>query len=408
MNGLTQAAEIACNQAGRQPGAADPQGLVAMRAEGRLPYIDNIRWSMIVLVLSMHASDTYSPFGNWYYTDRAPLSLGERLFFATYQSFLQGFFMALLFFIAAYFVPASYDRKGSARYLRDRFVRLMLPTLLYVFAIGPVTEYYISRTWTGGGGFADQWLGHVRDGEWASGTGPMWFCAVLFGFSLIYALIRLAKERLRRPPLAAPPVPSLLVTFGFILAMALATFAMRACTPNGRSILNIHPGDLPQYALMFAAGILAGRGKWLERLLPNSAVVAAVSLAASGAIWMLIVILALSSPGDIVKFSGGLNPLSALRSLWEALVCVGMSYLLLALYRRYLNTQGRAALFLSRNAFAVYLFHPPILIGCAIFLHDVSLPGPWKAALLTLLAACVTFSLSSLVFRRIPYVREVL
>ena len=46
----------------------------------RLLFIDNVRWSIIILVLSMHASDTYSPFGNWYYTDRSPLSLGERCF----------------------------------------------------------------------------------------------------------------------------------------------------------------------------------------------------------------------------------------------------------------------------------------------------------------------------------------
>src|ERR1700761_8115907 len=110
----------------------------------RLLFIDNVRWSMIILVLSMHASDTYSPFGNWYYTDRTPPSQGEILFFATYQSWLQAFFMALLFFIAAYFTPASYDRKGPAQYLGDRFTRLVIPTLLYIFVIGPITEYYIA------------------------------------------------------------------------------------------------------------------------------------------------------------------------------------------------------------------------------------------------------------------------
>jgi hypothetical protein len=138
----------------------------------RLLFIDNIRWSIILLVLSMHASDTYSPFGNWYYTDRPPLSLGERVFFATYQSWLQAFFMALLFFVAACFAPASCDRKGAVRYVRDRFMRLVVPTLLYMFVIGPLTEYYISGSWTGGG-FTQQWLAHVTDGEWVSGSGPI-------------------------------------------------------------------------------------------------------------------------------------------------------------------------------------------------------------------------------------------
>ena len=38
---------------------------------------------MILLVLSMHATDTYSPFGNWYYTDRSQTTFGTALVFGT-------------------------------------------------------------------------------------------------------------------------------------------------------------------------------------------------------------------------------------------------------------------------------------------------------------------------------------
>src|SRR5579864_3941223 len=54
------------------------------RSAVRLKFIDNIRWSMIILVLTMHASDTYSPFGNWYYVDRRPAGLPTELFFGIY------------------------------------------------------------------------------------------------------------------------------------------------------------------------------------------------------------------------------------------------------------------------------------------------------------------------------------
>lgn len=372
----------------------------------RLLFVDNIRWSIIILVLSMHASDTYSPFGNWYYTDRPPLSLGERVFFASYQSWLQSFFMALLFFVAAYFTPTSYDHKGAARYVRDRSVRLILPTLFYIFVIGPITEYYISRSWTGGGGFARQWVGHVIDGEWVSGTGPMWFCVVLFGFSLVYACARLAKDGSRPAvPLPPSPVASLL----FMLAMAIGSFVVRLFAPSGTSIINIHPGDLPQYAFMFTAGILAARGKWLERPLPSAtARMSLGALAAAAAIWTYIVVRVVTHSEEAGQLNGGLNLLSALKCLWEALACVGMSYVLIALFRRYFNEQGPLARFLSRNAFSVYLFHPPIIIACAILLHHIELSGPWKAALLTIVAGIATFSLSQLIFRRIPYLRAVL
>jgi glucans biosynthesis protein C len=83
------------------------------RSATRLLFIDNIRWSMIILVLSMHAVDTYSPFGNWYYVDRPKSGVGTAIAFGVYQSFLQAFFMAVLFFVAGYFSAAAYDRKGS-------------------------------------------------------------------------------------------------------------------------------------------------------------------------------------------------------------------------------------------------------------------------------------------------------
>ena len=65
------------------------------------------------------------------------------IFFGIYQSFLQAFFMAVLFFIAGYFSAAAYDRKGFSRFLRDRLFRLGLPTLLYMLVIGPLTQYFL-------------------------------------------------------------------------------------------------------------------------------------------------------------------------------------------------------------------------------------------------------------------------
>src|SRR5260221_7473383 len=93
----------------RQVGFSRPAAVLRrMSSTPRLLFIDNIRWSMIVLVLSMHACDTYSPFGNWYYVDRQPAGLGTKLFFGAYQSFLQAFFMAVLFFFSGYFFFSAY------------------------------------------------------------------------------------------------------------------------------------------------------------------------------------------------------------------------------------------------------------------------------------------------------------
>jgi glucan biosynthesis protein C len=362
----------------------------------RLAFIDNVRWSMIVLVLSMHASDTYSPFGSWYYVDRVPAGLGTKIFFGVYQSFLQAFFMALLFFVAGYFSAAAYDRKGFAPFLRDRFLRLGLPTLHYMLVIGPLTQYFLSWTW-GTGGFGHQWLVHLKDGEWLSETGPMWFCAALLAFSILYGLARLAGWResavgVRWDGLAL-----------FIAVMALSTFLVRIAVSEDRSVLNMHPGDFPQYILMYAAGAWGFRGNWLHELSDRFCFrAAAILLGASVPLFAALILFGGGLQGETASYAGGFNLVSAGKCLWEALVCVGMALLIPAVYRRWFDAQGPVARMLSDNAFGVYLIHPPILIACAIAIHPLAWHPIAKAALLTILAAIFSFAASEFILRKSP------
>ncbi len=384
-------------------------GIVASRAErggnenSRLLFVDNLRWSMIVLVLSMHACDTYSPFGNWYWRNVHAVGFATALFFATYQSFLQAFFMALLFFVAGYFAVASYDRKGLLRFLRDRFMRLGVPTLLYMFVVGPLTQYFLSNTW-GRGGFAHQWLTHLRDGEWLSETGPMWFCAALLVFCAVYALLRSLLRA--RAAVGAQPNSSGVVLF--LAAMAGATFLVRIWLPEDRAIFNMHPGDFPQYVLMFAAGLAAARGHWLTALDERFCLRwGALMVAAAAPLYAALLMVGGALHGDVSDYSGGFNAVSAGKCLWEALVCIGVSLLLLATYRRHFDRQGPVARSLSDAAFGIYWIHPPILIASAFLLQGLALPLIVKAALLTGVAGVLSYAASALVLRRTPLLRAI-
>jgi glucans biosynthesis protein C len=369
------------------------------RSATRLLFIDNIRWSMIILVLSMHAVDTYSPFGNWYYVDRPKSGVGTAIAFGVYQSFLQAFFMAVLFFVAGYFSAAAYDRKGFSKFVRDRTLRLGVPTLLYMLVIGPLTQYFLSWTW-GTGGFPHQWLLHLKDGEWLSETGPMWFCAALLMFSILYGLIRRAGWTEPRIELSADRWGGVAV---FTAAMAASTFLVRIGLSEGASVLNMHPGDFPQYVLMYAAGAFGYRGNWLAGLPDRTCIWwASVALSLSVPLFAALILFGGGLQGDTASYSGGFNPVSAGKSLWEALVCVGMGFLLLAVYRRHFDTQGRLARWLSDNAFGVYLIHPPILIGSAILLHSLGLNAIAKALLLTAVTAIGSFVASAWILRKSP------
>ena len=379
-------------------------------SRSRLLYIDNLRWTTILLVLSMHAADTYSPLSNWYYVDRRPLPPGSLLFFAAWQMYLQSFFMGLLFFLAGFFVPASLGRKGASEFLRDRAFRLGLPVLFYMFILGPITEYFCAHSWnsTEPTSFANEWIKHIRNGEFLQENGPLWFCLALLIFSIFYVsliplLLRLnTHEENGRPP-------DTLQLVGFAIAMAGLTFVDRLVLPSGFSFLNMHLGDFPQYILLFSGGILAARKHWLANLSFSSGIRwLAIVLPFGVATWLTILWKGGALAGNGHAFSGGWHWQAAGMNVWEAFTCVAICYGLLVIYARRFNSQGTFAKFLSDNAFSVYVFHPPILILAARALHPMAWPAIPKFLLLTTIAAATSFVLSAAVFRRIPLLRQTL
>jgi glucans biosynthesis protein C len=384
--------------------------IAARASRPRLFYVDNLRWTMIILVLSMHAADTYSPLGNWYFVDRRPIAPFTLFFFALWQMYLQSFFMGLLFFLAGFFVPGSYDRKGPGRFIRERGFRLGLPVLFYMFALGPITEYFCAHSWNSmePTSFAHEWIKHIRNGQFLQENGPLWFCLALLIFSVVYAAWRaFAPASSSGEASREPPGSGTLSTFA--LCLAALTFLTRVVFASGFSFLNMHLGDFPQYVLLFAAGIQVARQDWLPKLSYTR-----------GIQWLLIVLpigfaawITLLWTGGMVKgngraYSGGWHWQAAGLNLWEAFTCVAICYGLLVIYGKSYNEQGRLEKFLSDNAFSVYVFHPPILILLARSMHSLAWPSFIKFVVLTTLSAVSCFVLSAIVFRRIPLLQRIL
>lgn len=390
----------------RTPGMEAP---VDVKCSGiRLLYVDNLRWTMIILVVSMHAADTYSPLGNWYFVDRHPLSTATLLTFAAWQMYLQCFFMGLLFFVAGFFVPSSFERKGALQFVRDRGFRLGMPVLLYMFCIGPLTEYYLAHSWTSTEptSFSNEWVKHIRNGQFLQENGPLWFCVALLIFSIAYVAVqKLPAGRTAGDVNGQAPGTGRLIVFALI--MAAFTFLVRVGRPS--PFLNMHPGDFPQYILLFIAGIAAARRQWLPKLSFKAGIRwMTAALSAGLAAWFALLTFGGALNGRGTDYSGGWHWQSAAFCLWQSFTCVALCLGLLVLFRDRFNSQGRVAKFLSDNAFSVYVFHAPIVIIAARLLSRASWHPLVKFAALTGIGAAVTFALSAVLFRRIPALRRIL
>src|SRR5579862_8513430 len=120
-----------------------------LRTEGhpsrsRELYIDRLRSVMTAMVILHHTAITYGAPGGWYYNELRPSgsvsSVLLTLFVATNQAYFMGFF----FLLAGYFTPPSLERKGYAKFLGDRFLRLGLPLLAFIFSLNPLTAALIT------------------------------------------------------------------------------------------------------------------------------------------------------------------------------------------------------------------------------------------------------------------------
>ncbi len=393
----------------------------------RLLFIDNIRWVMIMLVLSMHAAVTYGGHGSWYVKEPAHLGLAQDLTILTYQLFLQSFFMGFLFFIAGYFVPAAYDKKGAARFLRDRAYRLGLPSLLFMLVIQPLTVYYVADLYDKDQSFLSAYKGYILHGRVLSGSGPLWFCVALLFFCLVYAGWRVfASDRPRlsallgsraavpgdlrtsASPIRPTPFPRGIIIAGLIGLITLSTFLVRIPWPMGTSFYNMQFCYFSQYIAFFIAGTLAYRHSWLSTLTKKTSKRwGFIGLFGGLAIWCTLIAMNISAK-SFHPFEGGWHWQSFGMCAIDALAGTGISIGLLGLFREKFNRQGRWAVFFSASAFAVYVFHTPILITITRLLTNLHWLPLLKFGLATVLCIIATYVLCAFVFRRLPLVKNIL
>jgi surface polysaccharide O-acyltransferase-like enzyme len=364
----------------------------------RLLYIDNLRLLVIVLVVSIHLAVTVSGFGSWYFVYGTHLDTLSALWFAFYQSFTQGYFLGLLFMISGYFVAGSYDRKGFGGFAGDRFKRLVIPTLIFMIAIDPFIGYIE--------------LGNKLTGfnliNFLSATGPMWFAAALFGFSLIYALKRLMSRR------SAPASDSkrLGLTSGMIVSLILIigvfAFLIRIVQPIGTSILNFQLCYFSSYIVLFIVGIIAYRNNWFAKISYRAGKRWIIGSIGLGFLVFFVIAAIATATGTTAAVDGGLTWQSAAYSVWESSVAVLMSFGLIAVFREKFNRQNKLVKTLSDNSFAVYMFHPIIIIPISILIIPLVLYPIAKWLLLCVICIPLCFAATYFVFRRIPLLKKVL
>lgn len=367
----------------------------------RLQGLDVLRAVLVLLVIVHHAAITYGAIGGWFHIEVSDHDTPQSHLLTLFCATNQAFFMGLLFLIAGYLTPGSIRRKGIARHLQDRWMRLAPPLLLFAFILGPMTASLAGMA--GGAGFwaglADIWERHLAI------VGPLWFAEALLLFDGVAVAWLAFGLPLPRPMTVAFP-HSVHLASAAILTGGFA-FALRLISPVGHVFLGLQFGYFASYAVLFAFGMIAADQDWLAHLPPASIRqwrrVALISFP------LLPICLLLHGRAAFFDgpVEGGWSVPAALYAFWEPLIAWGLCLALLDVFLRHFASPSPIWRKLGRRAFAIYLLHAPVLVAVSLVWREVALPPMLKCLVTAALSGLVCYGAAGLLLRA-PVVRKVL
>jgi surface polysaccharide O-acyltransferase-like enzyme len=379
-----------------------PQSAVIPEQSKKIFYIDNLKIGLITLVVLHHALITYGAEGGWYYTQKTT-HIGAVIPMILVVVINQSFFMGFFFFLSAYFMPGSYNKKGAALFVKDRLLRLGIPLVFYSFILSPVLIYLVYYFGEGHHITFFQFLGGFHD--WIN-FGVLWFVAALLLFTLFYVLWRIVSKKYPSKSFTAPSVRMIL---GFAAAVGIISFLVRIVFPIGW-ILNpvgFQLAFFSQYVALFLLGLVASRNNWLDTFPYDKG-----KRFARYALRLLLFFPVISVIEKVAKtpqawFTGGFHWQQLLYAVWEQLLGFSIIVALLTYGKRLWNKSSFLLGRLSRNAFAVYIFHPLVLIALALSIRNWDVDPALKFLVVAPLAVVGSFLLAS-VITLIPGVRKII
>jgi peptidoglycan/LPS O-acetylase OafA/YrhL len=368
-------------------------------------YIDRLRSVMTVFVVLHHTAITYGAIGGWFWHEIDPSGALSSQLLILFCTTNQAYFMGFFFLLAGYFTPASLERKGYARFIGDRFLRLGLPLLAFGLILGPLTAGIVN--YAKGDGFWSCIVWLWRHKEFING--PLWFAQALLIFSLAYCAWRAVfgspLNKSQRTPSGIPAGYWWLLS---ALGTGVVALAIRQFVPTGENVIGLQLGYFATYIFLFGAGIAAWRYDWLRQLTWKNARAGIIALVIA---WPAMPVGSLAAsvlngPGKS-NFGGGLSWTAILYALWEPFVAWGLIALWLLVFRARMNQPSALWAWLNRRAYAVYIIHPPVLVSVSLLLHGWVAPALVKFGVVGLLT-CISCWLVADPLVRLPGVRRVI
>ena len=107
------------------------------------------------------------------------------------------------------------------------------------------------------------------------------------------------------------------------------------------------------------------------------------------------------------NFNGGWNPIAFSYAMWEQITGVMIMAAMLCIAKFKWNTPSTFMSWLSANAFAVYIFHPIVLVTLSLLVQSWTVDPVVKLLVVAPSAVALSFIFAS-VIRKIPFVSSII
>lgn len=381
--------------------SASPSALVPEQPK-KILYIDHLKILLTILVILHHSFITYGASGGWYYTQKTT-KIGALIPMTMFVAINQAFFMGFFFFLSAYFIGPSFNKKGPVRFVGDRLLRLGLPLVFYSLILSPVLTYLVYNFGYGRHITFMQYLGGFND--WID-FGVLWFVAALLLFTLIYVLWRIIIKKDGSKNFAAPSA-SIIILHAIIVG--IISFIVRTAFPVGWVLkpLGFQLGHFSQYIVLFIFGLVAYKNNWLNTLSPKTGKQMLILVILLILFFPVFYVIKLKLDMPLDWYSGGWHWQSLLYAIWEQVIGFSIITMLLCYGKKLWNKSSALLSKLSRYTFAVYIFHPLVLISLSLAVRNWAIEPALKLLIVGPLAVAGSFLLASVIVL-IPGVKKVI
>ncbi len=339
-------------------------------------FLDTLRWSTVLLVMVYHVFYLWNGVGVLGGIPNA----GSIPAFDLTAALVYPWFMVLLFLVSGICAAYALPRKGGRAFLKERAVKLLVPSTLGLFAFQWIAGYFNIKL---GGGLDTIPSFLLYPISAVSGIGPLWFAQMLFLFSALLVLIRRIDKKDRLRTLCGRFSPY----FVFLFALLLWSASYVGNLP----VLTMYRFGI--YFTAFLLGYLVFSHEHIQKKLTS--------------LWLPLSLAALASivPYGFYIYGKAFTSPAVLQSLPTNLYLWLMILALFALAGRFGDRENKVTRYLTQNSFGFYVLHYPVLLPVAYALEYHTALSPLPKYLLAALAVFVgTFLLHELI-RRIPILR---